>query len=452
MKFRRRMIGTITAITVGTLGLAFAVVSHVVNASQERQLDEALLAEARQEAGEAAQIGGHELAISSGPGPSADDVGPLTKYGAIFDERGKVVAATPTFNGHPPRFESVRHPPETCFNTWFGREHLRAVLEPVPGYPGTLLMLAAPRLDLDGDATFLKRAMLLALLAALAWTGLILSWVVRRLTRGHEAIALAARRVADGDFSARVGAPAGDEEVAQLGRDVDHMIDRLSTLVTAQQEFIVHAAHELRSPLTTLYGELSHALRRSRDGEAYRRAIEESLDSARRLKELAEDLLALARVGASTEAPAEIIDPRNLVERAARTVSGEAAARGVDVVIGGDSTPVSGRPHDLERLFRNLLENAIRHSPAGGRVDVRVARQNGAAVVSVSDEGAGVAEQDRERIFEPFYRGPRESVDDLSGAGLGLAIARKIARSHGGDLELAQRRGPGAEFVVRLPS
>ncbi|NVL83830.1 histidine kinase dimerization/phospho-acceptor domain-containing protein, partial [Escherichia coli] len=113
----------------------------------------------------------------------------------------------------------------------------------------------------------------------------LVTWrVVRRLTRGHEAIAETARRVAAGDLGARTALRSGDEEVVQLAHDVDEMVRRLEILVEGQQRFIAHAAHELRSPLTALYGELQLAVRRSRSADEYRATIEEALDSARRLK------------------------------------------------------------------------------------------------------------------------------------------------------------------------
>jgi two-component system heavy metal sensor histidine kinase CusS len=450
LRFQRRLVVAVTVVTIVTLGAALLVVARAVNASQQGQLDDALLAEARQEADESAAIGGLTLDISDRPGPAADDIGHLTKYAAIYDARHAAIAATPTFHHQPPAFEFIEHPVGKCFDTQYAREPLRAVLVPIPGHEGTLLLLAAPRLDLDRDAAFLDRAAVFVLGIAALWSAVVTAWIVRRLTRGHQAIAAVARQVADGDLSARVSESTSDQEMVQLARDVNYMIEQLSTLLSSQKEFIAHAAHELRSPLTVVYGELSHALRRSRDGDAYRTAIEDSLDSVRRLKALAEDLLTLARVGASVEEQSEPIRARGILEDSARTIAGEAAARDVRVRIDGDCRSISGRRHDLERLFRNLLENAVRHSPKGGVVEARLAEHDGAVVVTVTDGGPGVVEADRERIFEPFYRGPRENAEDLPGAGLGLAIARKIARSLGGDVTLDSTRQSGAQFVVRL--
>jgi two-component system heavy metal sensor histidine kinase CusS len=321
-------------------------------------------------------------------------------------------------------------------------------------------LLAAPRFDLDADAAFLTRAMLLVWLVAVGWAMLVTTWIVRRLTRGHESIAEVARRVAKGDLSARIPDRASGPEMAQLAHDVNRMIERLSSLLTSQKEFIAHAAHELRSPLTALYGELSHALRRLRDAESYQHSIEEALDSTRRLKLLAEELLTLARLDATVDAARETVEPSRILQGAVRSVARCAEERGVAIVVEGETSarPIRGRAQDLERLFRNLLENAIRHSPPGGSIKVLLVDEPGGPFITVSDEGSGVKDADRDLIFEPFYRGSATRADDESGVGLGLAIARRIARAHGGDISLAAPGGalagsgaaPGAQFIVRL--
>lgn len=450
MSFRRRLVGAATALTVVTLGGAFAAVYFAVNRAQEHQLDEALLAEAREEAREAASLGGDELAISDRPGPAANDVGPLTKYGAIYAGDGAVLASTPTFRGAPPELSGLRASRGACFDLWVANEHLRGVLVEVPSHRAVLL-LAAPRSDLDGDAAFLLRAMLLVFAVAAAWTMAVAFWLVRRLTRDHAAIAAVARRVAGGDLEARVEIASTDREVGQLARDVNEMIDRLSRLLTAQGRFIAHAAHELRAPLTTLYTELSLALRRERDADSYRQSISDALESARRLTALADDLLALARLGAEPPEPKELVDVASVLDDARRLVSAEAEAKRVVLQASGASAAVPARRRDLERLFRNVLENAVRHSPPQGVVRAELRVDPGELVALISDQGSGVAPEEQERIFEPFFRGARAQAEGAPGAGLGLAIAREIARAHGGDLTLSPGPGPGGVFVVKLP-
>ena len=226
---------------------------------------------------------------------------------------------------------------------------MRGVLTDVPGAAGLKLLFAASRADLDGDATFLQRAMELVFAVAVAWTVGVATWIVRRLTRNQRRIAEVVRRVAAGDLSARVGAAragaaaaaqaaAGDE--VRLVMDVDDMIDRLAGLLSAQRVFIAHAAHELRSPLTALYGELALALRRSRDADEYRAAIREALDSTRQLKGLAEDLLAVARLGTAPPPSAEAIDVRH---DGGGGKARRAAGRGADAHQDGGQRRARGR-------------------------------------------------------------------------------------------------------------
>src|SRR6187551_1248557 len=310
MSFRTRMVVAVTVITLVTLGAAFAVIGVVVTRSQEHHLDAALLRAGHEEAKAIARLDASSLAISQHPALAVNDAGPLTPFSAVYDRAGNVKAATPGFDAGPPELAALRQPSDRCFDFRLGSEHMRGVLTDVPGAAGLTLLFAASRADLDGDATFLQRAMELVFAVAVAWTVGVATWIVRRLTRNQRRIAEVVRRVAAGDLSARVGvAPAGaaagsrsaaGDEV-RLVMDVDDMIDRLSGLLSAQRVFIAHAAHELRSPLSALYGELALALRRSRDADEYRAAIREALDSTRQLKGLAEDLLAVARLG--TAAP-----------------------------------------------------------------------------------------------------------------------------------------------------
>ena len=454
MSLRARYVVAISAITLVTLGAAFAVVSVTVNASQRRQLDLALAHEAREEAAEAPMLGGAELAISDRPGPAANDVGPLTKYAVIYGPAGEVLAATPTWSGRPPALAGLPAPGSDAFDLWSPDEHLRGVHVAIPAHPDATMLLAAPRSDLDGDERFLTRAMATVFGLALLWTVLVAVVVVWRLTRDHRTIAAVARRVVAGDFDARIHMRSGDREVVQLAQDIDAMINHLGALIGVQQRFIANAAHELRSPLTTLYGELSHALRRDREPAEYERAIEEALDSTQRLRRLTEDLLAVARVGAATEGEhgEASVALRDLFDEAAGLVAVEAAARSIALVWRGAGARARGRRGDLLRLLRNLLENAVRHSPAGAAVEVRCEASGDDVVLTVRDAGPGVAEADRDRIFEAFYRGARERAGNNGGTGLGLTIAREIALAHGGQLHLLADAGPGACFELRVPA
>lgn len=453
MKFRTRLVLTLSTTTALVVSAAFGTASYVVEHSELRQLDEALKAEAREEAREVALAHGTGLHISDRGGPAADDVGRLTKYAAIYtSEDGHVVDATTTFTHGTPSFERIRHPLGETFDTEYDREHLRAVFVAIPNRPGTHLLLAAPKTDMEKDTDFLRRVLFSAALLSIALTVLVTWRVVRHLLRGHEAIGRTAREVAGGNLDARTAMTTGDDEVKQLARDVDEMVQRLALLVESQQRFVAHAAHELRSPLTSLYGELQLALRKSRTSEEYRTSIEDALDSARRLKTLAEDLLALAKIGASRETPRTHVALGDVARNAASWVRPELEKRRIELKIDTHDHSVVGRAMDIERLLRNLLDNAVRHAPEGGHIEVGAESAGDEIIVSVVDDGPGVPEGDRERVFDPFYRSASTRARD-EGSGLGLAIVREIAREHGGDVEIGEAPGGrGALFRARLPA
>ncbi len=435
MTFRARLLAAVTALTLVTLGGAFMVVYFAVARSDLRQLDRVVQAAAR------SNVLLTRAPISPATSMSMSSHGvSLMRHEAIY-RHGLTISATPGFL--PPDRASLSTA-GCCFDLR-ADVALRAALVQVPGQQGVEMLVGLPRTDLDSDMAQLRRSMLMVYGAAVAWTVLLAFVIVGRLTRGQLRIAAIVRQVAGGNLDARVGTAAGSAEVAQLGQDIDEMIDRLAVLVASQQQFIAHAAHELRSPLTTLYGELSLAVRRERNPAEYRATIDEALESTRRLMLLAEDLLTLARIGSA--------GPMGSARHAVRTILEQARAAIPDrstIVVTGDCRDVKGSADDLARLLRNLLENAIRHSPEGAAIAIALADRDSVATITVSDQGPGVAEAEVERIFAPFYRAPHR-IPSQKGAGLGLAIARAIARQHGGDLR-CRPGSRGGVFVVELPA
>ncbi|MEZ4390609.1 MAG: ATP-binding protein [Polyangiales bacterium] len=451
MSLRGQLIGATAALTLATLGGAFAVVFVAVNHAQELRLDAALRAQAEDEARYIA--GRPDAELRGGPGPFANGVGPLPRFEALLDGAGATIDATPGFARRLPDLARAGGDLRQPFDVWCGGVHLRAVRLAVPDGSGRRLLFATPRTDLDGDEAFLRRAMLLVFAVAVGWSVAVATWIVRRLTRAHQAITRTVRRVAAGDLAARVALTARDREVDQLSHDVDEMIARLERLVSQQRRFVANAAHELRLPLTTLLGELSLALRRDRDEAAYRETIEGALGDTRRLKLLADELLTLARIGSEPEGASSAVSLRQVALAAVESVEGLAQPRGVTLRVEGEAR-TRGRAADLQRLIRNLLENAVRFSPSGGTVRVLLSPEGERVSLTVLDEGVGVPEAEREKIFEPFYRASGHRGEDDLGAGLGLAIVREIAEAHRGTVrcEAPPPARPGGVFCVRLPA
>jgi two-component system OmpR family sensor kinase len=342
MSLRGRFVAASSAIALVTLSGASTAVWLAYDASQERQLDAALLSEASEATSE----------------PH------VTKYRVVYDGQGHAATWSKNLEIARPRFQSVRHPVGVPFDLWWNNEHLRAVLLAAPEEAGGSLLLAAARTDLDEDAAELARRMAVAVLAAVLVSALATWWIARVLTRDHERITRVARRVAGGDLSARIGSLSNDPEMARLGLDVDEMISRLAILVETQQQFIANAAHELRAPVTTLLGELSFALRRDREAAAYREAIAEALASTRRLKLLTEDLLALARIGAA-EFERERVALAEVAKGAIRAIRASAEEREVVLEAECNGCIVEGHAGDLERLVRNLAADRADHTGTG---------------------------------------------------------------------------------------
>lgn len=433
-----------------TLSVSFAAVSFVVERSEERQLDEALRAEAHEETMEIASRRPFEVRIRERTGADADDLGRLPTFAALF-EQGHLVDRTPGFRGgDPAALDPEKHPIGVPFDVSVAGEHIRALFLHVPDHPDVLLLMGATRAELEKDARFLREVMSVAAFMSILFAILVSYSIARGLTRDHAAIAQAARRVARGELDARVSLRTSDDETAQLAADIDRMIARLETVVGSQQRFVAHAAHELRSPLTALYGELQLAVRRERTPEEYKDAIGQAIGSAKRLITLAEDLLALARLGADADGKTrdDEADAREIVESAIAWAQGGARMRNVTFDVGGASSSIVGRRIDLERMVRNLVDNAVRHGPEGGVVRIVLRRRENLVDIEVRDAGPGVPAVDRDRIFEPFFRSDGVRSDE-SGSGLGLSIAREIARAHGGDIVLAEPE-EGACFVATV--
>jgi two-component system heavy metal sensor histidine kinase CusS len=232
------------------------------------------------------------------------------------------------------------------------------------------------------------------------------------------------------------------------------MIAKLEALVLAQRRFISHAAHELMSPLTTLRGELQLAQRRHRSIAEHEETLALALSDVDALVTLSEDLLTLAR--AENAAPAtQTASVADIVAQALRAAEGSARMRNVALVCPdlplGAELSVSGVTRELSRALRNLVDNAVSHSKADDQVRVRVSALPSRVEISVQDAGPGVPSVDSEQIFEPFFRGARERGQTDQGVGLGLSIAREIARRLGGDVVLDTSCVNGARFVLQLP-
>jgi signal transduction histidine kinase len=308
-----------------------------------------------------------------------------------------------------------------------------------------VLVARAPAVSpLDSVGAFAALYAAFATAAGLAAAAALHATVRRALAPIDRARAEAAGVLGLGD-GARLTTDA-PEELRALLVGFNDLLDRLDRSAEAQARFTAEAAHELRTPVTALLGELDVCLRRPRDADAYRAALTSARDEVDRLRRVVEALTALARLDAGEA------DAHRQLTRAADLAHGVAAAwPHVAVTVRAD--PELDVHVDLVRLaLSNLLRNAARHAPDAA-VGLTVDRDGDLAVFTVDDAGPGLPDGDPEALFDRFTRGARSRVRDPDGLGLGLPIARQIARRHGGDCTLGPSPlgGARATITLRLP-
>lgn len=287
---------------------------------------------------------------------------------------------------------------------------------------------------------------LAAFVAALAAVPVALV-VARRITRPIAALAAATAALGRGERGARV-AETTDDEIGALARGFNAMAEALEREDELRRKLLGDVAHELRTPLTTLQGHLE-ALR---DGvlRPEPATLASLHDEAARVGRLIADLESLARAEA---AALSLERARVDLAAVARDVAAELAnafrAKGVTLELAFASAEVDGDSDRLGQVARNLIANALKFTPAGGRVRVATGRDGPGAFLEVADTGPGIAPEDLPHVFERFWRG--RDAAGVPGSGIGLTVARELARAHGGDIAVTSERGRGTAFRVTLP-
>ncbi len=257
-------------------------------------------------------------------------------------------------------------------------------------------------------------------------------------SRPVEAMRLEVENISATTLQRRVREPRSHDEVARLARTMNSMLGRLQTSRDHERQFLSDASHELRSPLASMRAQLETGTWPS-DADGVRA-------EAARLSHIVDDLMDLAK---ADEAPPPTSDT-DLDEVVVEEVSALAPTTNVEIsTTNVGAARLIGDRQALARLVRNLVDNATRH--ATSRVDVSLANVGGVVTLTVDDDGDGVAEEDREKIFERFARTDSSRSRDTGGVGLGLAVVRATARRHGGDVRCEAAPTGGARFLVTLP-
>ncbi|HEX5369733.1 MAG TPA: HAMP domain-containing sensor histidine kinase [Dehalococcoidia bacterium] len=333
-----------------------------------------------------------------------------------------------------------------------GRQ-MRVAFEPFPSVdsPQAYIFGAVSLKQTDAAIEELRGVFVVGAILVVLLTGAPAYYLAgRSLAPVREVANRAASIERSGDFASGLEPPGRDDEIAELVRTFNAMVERVRNMLVVQRDFLAHSSHELRRPLTVI-GTYIDFLGYSGVPDAEREsALKTMRAEIQSMSRLITDLLVLSREEEAAR-PKSPVDMAALAEEVfTRYRKSEATHRlGLRTC---NAAMVLGDAEGLQHMFANLLDNAIEYTPEGGTVDVAVERQNGAIRVSIKDSGIGIPESERDRVFDRFFRGKRALETRRDGSGLGLVIVRQIAESHGGHTSFESSEGMGSTFTVELPA
>jgi heavy metal sensor kinase len=316
----------------------------------------------------------------------------------------------------------------------------------------TYRVSAAANLD---DRAYMQRRFTVLLLLAIPSVLLIAAlggyFMSRRALRPVDELTDAARSIGIDNLSRRLAAPRTGDELQRLAETWNNMLDRLERSVKRLSQFTADASHELRSPIAFIRTAAEIALRQERSPAAYRDALRQIRDESERTSRLIEDLLLLARADAAAEAlQFAPVDLAELVDEVCRLEERQARAKdlALDVRVPDSDVVIEGNDPAIRRLVHALVDNAIKYTPSGGRIEVSLEDAEQTVELSVRDSGIGIGEEDLPRVFDRFYRADKARTRDVGGCGLGLSIAQWIANCHRAEIRAESAAGCGSVFRI----
>lgn len=293
-------------------------------------------------------------------------------------------------------------------------------------------------------------------LAILGIATLAAAWAIRKGLMPLAFLANSAGEVTAKDWKLRAPDEACNTvELVPLVAAMDRMLETLERAFTSQRDFVTNAAHELKTPIAVVKSTLQSALQRPRTADEYKGELESALEDVARLETLTHSMLRLARaeqLRAKQQLDMPPVDLAGSCEVTVERWRAIADAKSVRIEMQSSGTPqVAADPDDLETIWNNLLDNAIRYSPAGAEVRLLISKFNGTARVEVQDEGPGIRDEDLPKVFDRFQRSDPSRSRETGGYGLGLAIAKAMVEAYGGTISAQGRNGNGTSFSVQLP-
>ncbi len=337
------------------------------------------------------------------------------------------------------------------------------ILDEETGTPVSPVMLsvayASSTREMNEQLSAITAAIVGAGISLLLLTGLLALGGIRRSLRPLRTLAAQAAAVSPRNWNfAPPAESAAVSELRPLVLSLQTMLDSLRRAYDQQRDFIASAAHELKTPVAIQKSTLQLLLHKPRSNEEYKAGLDQCLRDTERLEDLLQRMLRLARADQWAAGDTQPdLTPQLVSGSCEDSLAGLkpwADSRNValNLIPDGD-VRVLADAEDLRIIWANLVQNAIQYSPAGGAVTVKIGREEGTAqaVVSVSDNGDGIAADQLPRVFDRFFRGDRSRSRETGGVGLGLAIVKALVEAYGGNVSVASERGRGSTVVVRLP-
>jgi two-component system sensor histidine kinase MprB len=432
----RLTLAAIAAVLLASLVLGIGA-RIIVSSQLHSSLDKSL----RQRAVEVARLSVSAPAVLTAPGALESPISGRQLSVEVLDRRGAIVARSLALGAkllpRGPELATAQGGESSFADAELAGEPIRVYAAPIAEVSGPasggVVLVASSTADIEDTVHELGLLLLLIGAAAVLAGGLAAALLTRRSTRPLRQLSSSAAEIErTGDASRRLNAPATPEEISDLARTLNSMLAALEQSQQRERRFLADAGHEMRTPLTSLSGNIDFLAGHGADDEL----IADLQGDAARLRRLIDDLLALERESAAP-APGQ---PVRLDETITAVVEGRP---NVVVHIAAPAT-VLGEPEALARSVENLLENAAVHGPDGGQVEISLDVVGGMAQVSVSDEGPGFPPGQEEVSFERFWRA--EEAKDRPGSGLGLAIVKATAERHGGTVAAG-----GSTVTILLP-
>jgi heavy metal sensor kinase len=320
------------------------------------------------------------------------------------------------------------------------------------GSGGSVLVVASSLEDVENATRRLLIQLAFAIPVAVALSALGGYLLTRRALGPVDRMTQAAAAIGGDDIGARLDVPAIEDEVGRLGRTLNQMLARLHGAIEQQRRFTADASHELRTPLSIMRSELDVAIRSSQTTKSARTVLESARDEVSRMSRIVEDLMTLARIdeGAYPLARARA-DLSALSHDVTERFKRSAHDKRITTSFDGETVLVSVDEALVGQLLANLIDNAVKYTPAGGSIAVSVIKNGQDARVAVQNSGSTISEEDQSRVFDRFYRTDKARSRAQGGAGLGLSISKWIAEAHGGTITVQSDPATGTTFIVSLP-